>query len=46
MIKILDLKLVMLLEYQNIKSFLQKVMFRIGWKRIANHKSKVFRVEK
>ena len=30
MIKILRLKLVMLLEYQNIKSFLQNAMFRIG----------------
>ena len=29
MIKILRLKLVMLLEYQNIKSFLQNAMFRI-----------------
>ena len=30
MIKILRLTLVMLLEYQNIKSFLQNAMFRIG----------------
>ena len=30
MIKILRLTLVILLEYQNIKSFLQNAMFRIG----------------
>ena len=29
-IKILDLKLVILLEYQNIKIFLQKAIFQIG----------------
>ena len=33
MIKILNLKLVILLEYQNINSFLQKVMFQIGLKK-------------
>ena len=32
MIKILNLKLVILLEYQNIKTFLQKVTFQIGLK--------------
>ena len=31
--KILNLKLVILLEYQNIKTFLQKVMFQIGLKK-------------
>ena len=30
MMKILNLKLVILLEYQNIKTFLQKTMFQIG----------------
>ena len=34
MMKILNLKLVILLEYQNIKTFLQKVMFQIGLKKI------------
>ena len=33
MIKIINLKLVILLEYQNIKTFLQKVMFQIGSKK-------------
>ena len=33
MIKILNLKLVILLEYQNIKTFLQKAMFQIGPKK-------------
>ena len=32
MIKILNLRLVTLLEYQNIKTFLQKAMFQIGLK--------------
>ena len=32
-IKILNLKLVILLEYQNIKTFLQKAMFQIGLKK-------------
>ena len=32
MIKIRHLKLVILLEYQNIKTFLQKVTFQIGLK--------------
>ena len=30
MITIVNLKLVILLEYQNIKTFLQKTMFQIG----------------
>ena len=34
MMKILILKLVILLEYQNIKTFLQKAMFEIGLKKI------------
>ena len=33
MLNILNLKLVMLLEYQNIKTFLHKVMFQIGLER-------------
>ena len=33
MIKILNLKLIILLQYQNIKTFLQKAMFQIGLKR-------------
>ena len=33
MIKILNLKLVTLLEYQNIKILLQKVTFQIGLKK-------------
>ena len=32
MIKILNLKLVILLEYQNMETFLQKAMFQIGLK--------------
>ena len=32
-IKVLNLKLVILLEYQNIKTFLQKAMFQIGLKK-------------
>ena len=34
MIKILNLKLVILLEYQNIKIFLQKAIFQIALKKI------------
>ena len=33
MINILNLLLVILLEYQNIKTFLQKAMFEIGLKK-------------
>ena len=33
MIKILDFKLKILLDYQNIKTFLQKAMFQIGQKK-------------
>ena len=33
MIKILNSKLVILLEYQNVKIFLQKVIFQIGLKK-------------
>ena len=33
-IKILNLKLVILLEYQNIKTYLQKAMFQIGLKKL------------
>ena len=33
MIKILNLKLVILLKYQNIKTYLQKGMFQIGLKK-------------
>ena len=33
MIKILNLKLMILLEYQNIKTFLQKTMLQIGLKK-------------
>ena len=32
--KILDLKLMILLEYQNIKAFLQKAIFQIGLKKL------------
>ena len=39
MIKILNLKLVILLEYQNIKTFLQKPMFEIGLKSFCDEKS-------
>ena len=38
MIKILNLKLVILLEYQNIKSFLQKVTLQIGLKKFLGLK--------
>ena len=34
MMKILNLKLVIFLEYQNIKTFLQKVLFQISLKKI------------
>ena len=34
MIKILNLKLALLLEYQNMKTFLQKVTLQIGLKKI------------
>ena len=33
MIKILNLKLVILIEYKNIKTFLQKAIFQIGLKK-------------
>ena len=33
MIKILNLKLVILLEYQKIKTFVQKAMFEVGLKK-------------
>ena len=33
MIKILNLRVVIFLEYQNIKTFLQKAMLQIGLKR-------------
>ena len=33
-IKILDLKLTILLEYQNIKTFLPKAMFQIGLEKV------------
>ena len=36
--KILNLKLVILLEYQNIKTFLQKSMFQIGLKKFLGLK--------
>ena len=35
MLKILNFKLVILLEYQNIKIFLQKTMFQIGRKKFV-----------
>ena len=38
-IKILNLKLVILLEYQNIKAFLQKTMFQIDLKKFLCIKS-------
>ena len=38
MIKIRNLKLVILLEYQNIKTFLQKVTFQIGLKNFLGFK--------
>ena len=34
MIKILNVKLVILLKYQNIKSFLSKAIFQIGLKNV------------
>ena len=34
MTKIVNLELVILLEYQNIKTFLQKAMFHIGLKKV------------
>ena len=46
--KILNLKLVMLLEYENIKPFLQKAMFQVGLfyeKELQNTNQKEFRVE-
>ena len=41
MIKILNLKLVILLEYQNIKTFLQKAMFQISLKKFFLLKVKI-----
>ena len=41
MIKILNLKLVILLEYQNIKTFLQKAMFQISLKKFLLLKVKI-----
>ena len=38
MIKTLNLKLLILLEYQNIKTFLQKAMFQIGLKKFLRLK--------
>ena len=38
MIKILNLKLVILLEYQNRKSILQKAIFQIGLKKFLRLK--------
>ena len=32
--KVLNLKLMIILEYQNIKMFLQKAMFQIGLKKV------------
>ena len=34
MMKIQNLSLVILLEYQNIKTFLQEAMFQIGLKKV------------
>ena len=34
MMKIIKLKLVILLEYQNLKTFLQKAIFQIGLKKV------------
>ena len=45
-IKILNLKLKILLEYQNIKTFLQKAMFEIVLKKLQKPNQKQFRVEK
>ena len=41
MLKILNLKLVILLEYQNIKRFLQKAMLQIGLKFLLLQKLKI-----
>ena len=41
MLKILNLKLVILLEYQNMKRFLQKAMFQIGLKFLLLQKLKI-----
>ena len=41
MIKILNLKVVILLEYQNIKTFLQKAMFQISLKKFFLLKVKI-----
>ena len=38
MIKTLNLKLMILFEYQNIKTFLQKAMFQIGLKKFLRLK--------
>ena len=38
MMKILNLKLVILLEHQNVKTFLQKVTLQIGSNKIKNVK--------
>ena len=39
MIKIQNLKLVIMLEYQNIKMFLQKVTLQIGLRKFCDQKS-------
>ena len=36
MLKILNLKLVILLEYENIKTFLQNAMYQIGLKKVLS----------
>ena len=41
MMKILNLKLVILLEYQNIKTFLQKLIFQIGLRKFLLQKLKI-----
>ena len=41
MLKILNLKLVILLEYQNMKRFLQKAMLQIGLKFLLLQKLKI-----
>ena len=41
MIKILNLKVVILLEYQNMKTFLQKAMFQISLKKFFLLKVKI-----
>ena len=38
-IKILNLKLVILLEYQNLKIFLQKLTLQIGLRKFCDYKS-------